>query len=209
MKKSISVLALLLVLSFQASAQSFGLGFKGGLNLSKLNGSDAGNNDLRAGYHAGLMLDMGVNRFLSIQPELLYSTKGYKLEVNPVSNVTTTYRARISYIDVPLLLKIKASNLFFEAGPQLSFLLNAREEVETVTRSGNNTFTNSQENTTTDNFNSTDFGVVIGLGYRADNGLGLGFRYNAGLKDVGDEGYWANREIRNVSYQLSLSYLLH
>jgi hypothetical protein len=86
MKKTAFVLASMLTAAAFASsntyAQGIRLGIKGGANLSNLSG-DLANEDVyenKYGFHGGLMLNVGLigDGFLSIQPEVLFSQKGYK-----------------------------------------------------------------------------------------------------------------------------------
>ena len=52
-------------------------------------------------------------------------------------------QTRISYIDLPLLLRVKADGLFFEAGPQAGFLIGQKTE-ETISGLGSRSSTSAQ-----------------------------------------------------------------
>jgi hypothetical protein len=75
MKKLLFILSLVFVTSF-SFAQEYKFGIKGGVNFSH-QGSDS---ETLSGFHAGGILDVGFKNF-SIQPGLLFSTKGDKARV--------------------------------------------------------------------------------------------------------------------------------
>ncbi|AKD03861.1 porin family protein [Pontibacter korlensis] len=199
MKKLILGLGLALMAG-TATAQSMGV--KAGLNYTTLKGRDAENYDYRPGYTAGITARKSFNELIGLQTELLFTSKGAKRELS--SNGTETEeRLRLSYLDVPVLLSVQVSGLFFEAGPQMSFLLKGKQTLE-VSRSNTTTITETE---ITDNPYPIDFGYAAGVGYRAPNGVGFGVRYNGGLKDIDDEGSFEGKERRNASFQFTLSYI--
>lgn len=199
MKKLILGLALAL-LAGTASAQTMGI--KAGLNYGTLTGDDAKNYDYRPGYTVGLTARYGLNELIGVQTEALFTSKGAKYNYN-TKDIETTDRLRLNYLDIPVLLHLQVSGLYFEAGPQVSFLLKAKQ-IREVSRSNTTTTT---ETDVTDNPYPIDFGYAAGIGYRAPNGIGLGLRYNAGLKKLDDEGSYEGKERRNTGFQLTLSYV--
>ena len=76
-----------------------------------------------------------------------------------------------------------------EAGPQIGFLLSAQKESTDVKNS----------------FNTVDFGVNFGLGYKLDNGLNFGARYNLGLSDINNIDGFTDKN-KNGVFQLSVGY---
>ncbi|OKL38460.1 hypothetical protein A3841_07015 [Pontibacter flavimaris] len=188
------------LLAGAASAQTMGV--KAGLNLGTLRGEHAENYDYRPGYTAGITARHGFNELIGIQTEVLYTSKGSKYTFN-TSDVETEDRLRLNYLDIPVLLHLQVSGLFFELGPQASFLLKAKR-IREVSRA--NTTTTTETDITDDPY-PIDFGYAAGLGYRAPSGIGLGLRYNGGLKNIDDEGAYEGRERRNSSFQLTLSYV--
>ncbi|GAB3810945.1 porin family protein [Pontibacter rugosus] len=198
MRKQILGLALIL-LAGTASAQSIGI--KAGLNYATFKGEDANGYDYRPGYTAGVTARHAFNDLVGIQAEALITSKGAKREFS-TSGVETEERLRLNYLDIPVLLSLQASGLYFELGPQLSFLLKGKQIVE-ATRS-NSTVTTEVD--ITDNPYPIDFGYAAGVGYRSNSGIGIGLRYNGGFKDIDDEGAFEGRERRHSSFQLTLSY---
>jgi len=195
-----------------ACAQSVRFGLKAGGNLSNLSG-DLANQDQyqnRFGFHGGAMLNVGLvgDDLLALQLEGLYSQKGFKYADQQVTVLGSTYRntgsVRYDYIDVPLLLRVKTSGVFFEAGPQYSYLLNISTD-RTRTVNGNAT---SASTATADlgHVKRNELGYAAGLGFQADNGFLLGLRYNGAFTDFAKDGY-SDNEFRNARHSTFQAYI--
>ena len=162
MKKTILILTTIL---FFCSAQSQGIsaGLKAGANITNFRG-DFSTIDKQSmtGFHAGGYLNFRLLG-ISLQPELLVSTAGAKLDDG------SSYK--LTYLAMPVMLKYKMLlGLYFEAGPQFSYKLG--EDVE---------------NKTSGSFaKNLDLSAAIGAGIQTKKGLGVGLRYLAGLSKVGD-----------------------
>lgn len=194
MKKIFYSLALVAGLSSTAQAQrNVSLGLKAGASYSSFVGAQAGNSGGIAGVLVGAFANIGLSRMVAIQPEVLYSRKGER-----ANDIPGDFSTRLQYIDVPVAFHVNANGLFFEAGPQVGFLLAADEEYLNVT-------TDIKSRT-----NSVDFGYLAGLGYQRKTGPGIGLRYNGGLRNVpkavtnGVTTVQDNR--RNSAFQLYLTY---
>ncbi|MFD2999625.1 porin family protein [Pontibacter toksunensis] len=195
---------LLLVLAF-ATTTGFtqSLGVKAGATYTTFKGNDAQDYEYRFGYTAGLVLQRHITDLIGVQVEALYTAKGAKIEGNS-GNTEVQESFRLNYIDVPVLFHVSASGLFFDLGPQVSFISSASQVREVTSGST----TTSYKTDITDQPYTIDFGYVAGIGYRADNGIGLEVRYNGGLKNIDDEGSFAGKERRNSGFSLMLSYFL-
>jgi hypothetical protein len=91
MKKTFILLGLVVFLSVGAAAQAgFKLGVKGGLNLNRVNGQSF-NDAFDMGYMAGAFAEIDINKFIGIQPELLYSQTMTKR-----SSFSTLYNSRFT-----------------------------------------------------------------------------------------------------------------
>lgn len=140
-------------------------GIKGGLNVTDVSNF---NGDNRLSGHVGLFLHHTINSRWCIQPEVLYSGQGQKFNTGDGERTLA-----LSYIQVPVMVQFfPVRQLYFEAGPQLSFLTSAKIK-------GNN---GSAE--VDDNYRKMDFGVNLGVGIAATRQLGFYGRYNAGLSDI-------------------------
>ena len=204
MIKSLLVLALLAGSASAVQAQTSHLGIKAGGSLTSFVGKDvSSSSSAKLGVHGGLIANLDLSGRFSIQPELLYSMKGTKDQRNSGSNTLNGYQT-LHYVDVPILLKVKADQLFFEAGPQLGVLVGATQTIESGTAS--NSISDK------DNFNDLDFGYALGLGFQAPTGFLLGLRYNGGLKNIvkpvqGFGGNTIQPEARNSAFQLYVGYM--
>lgn len=115
----------------QSSKMMFGL--KAGTNYSNVydSKSESFNADGKFGLAAGAFVIIPIGKYIGIQPEVLFSQKGFKatgsLLGSPYSFTRTT-----SYIDVPLLLSIKPVESFtILVGPQYSYLLKQKDNFVT------------------------------------------------------------------------------
>lgn len=192
MKKVILSLGLLVGMASAAHAQAR-FGVKAGLNLANISAKDIEGNKNLLGATAGVMADISFSDLLSFHPELLFSQKGVKYE-----ETGSTGQTRTNYLDIPLLLRVKADGLFFEAGPQAGFLLGLKSE---ATVAGLGTFSS----TSTDGTRKIDIGYIAGVGYQLPMGLEFGVRYNGGISDLSDPS--SDPKTRNSVFQFQVGYL--
>jgi hypothetical protein len=188
MKKTLLSLALLAGITSAAQAQTgLKLGLKGGFNGSTFSGSDSKGSEYKAGFAAGGLINYGFSDLISVQGELLYSQKGASID-NYDKNSSgsgfvqnTTFKSTLGYLDVPILLKVTTGDagkgLFFELGPQGSFVLHNRDFFQ----NGNDQTT---ANTSTDALNKVVIGYAAGIGYQITSGFGLGIRYTGDISQV-------------------------
>ena len=202
-------------LATSAQAQTVRVGLKAGANLSNLSGNLANQDQYsnKFGFVGGAVLNVGVvHDLLSIQPEVLFSQKGFKYADNTYTVLGNTYKyggnRTYNYIDVPVLLKVKAGGLFFEAGPQYSYLLNVRDN-STTTYNGSTTG-NASATQNLDHVNRNEIGYAAGLGFEASSGVFLDVRYNGSFTDFAKDGYSDSnlRNARNSVFQATLGFLL-
>ncbi|MHC1690795.1 MAG: porin family protein [Bacteroidales bacterium] len=105
--------------------EKLSFGVKAGVNLSNVYDSQGEqfNADSKLGLAAGVFVALPLGKYLGIQPEILFSQKGYKGSGSILgSDYSFSYTS--NYIDVPLLLAFKPISLItIVAGPQYSFLI--------------------------------------------------------------------------------------
>lgn len=198
------------------NAQEVKFGAKAGLNLSTI-GGDFGVSDFdedtntksKVGFHVGGLAEIVLSDKFSIQPELLFSQQGAKIEYSfsgfPEDNydVETT----LSYINLPIMAKFyPIENLSIEAGPQFGFLISDKDvDSDDGTISGEGA----------PEYKSFDYGLNIGAGYKLDNGVMFQIRYNVGLAKIDDvpndiEGFGvfgSTFSRKNRVLQLSVGYM--
>jgi len=91
---------------------------------------------------------------------------------------------RLSYFNVPILIKRQFKSHFFaEAGPMLGLM---NKSVDVFTKEIKDEDDLSYTLKIRDNYHPLDAGLMLGLGYRllGGNGMNLGVRYYYGLVDV-------------------------
>jgi Outer membrane protein beta-barrel domain len=190
MKKLLLSLTIALISFATAQAQS-GLGVRGGANFSNLSGDlkDESRYENKVGFHAGLTYNIPiVDQFFSIQPELLYSNKGFKYEDTQLELPTGSFRREgnmnYNYLELPVLARIKAGPIYFEAGPQASYLLSVNNNIKEYV---NNERTSSAT-TEIDKGDIKDFelGYAAGIGITSGM-LSVGVRYNGSFTDFMDK----------------------
>ncbi|QNP53333.1 porin family protein [Hymenobacter qilianensis] len=144
--------------------------------------------EMKPGFHAGLFATLPLGSHFAIEPGLIYSEKGTQLagrvpfEQFDFLNTRVTATARMAYIDVPVLAKAYLTRgLYIYAGPQASYLVSNKVRVEAGAL-GFSAF--KQDFDVRNQFRELDFGVVGGLGYQFDSGLGLSAGYDYGLSSL-------------------------
>jgi opacity protein-like surface antigen len=204
MKKLFIIGAMLFAGVTAAQAQS-GIGIRGGANMSNLSGDlrNEDNFENKWGFHGGITYNIGiVDNFFSIQPELLYSQKGFKnadteFVVGGV-NYKRTGKVNYNYLDLPVMAKIKAGPLYFEAGPQASYLLGVNNETKTYL--DGNLQSTSRDEKDKEGLKEFEFGYGAGVGFALGNSLNLGVRYNGSFSDFVDEDVNFNGDVTNARH---------
>lgn len=158
-------------------------GMKGGVNLANLYVNNVQDENMKLGLNLGLYGKLPLARGLSIQPELIFSSKGARLTYNNILQGQGEYRFNLNYVEAPVTLVINLiPNLNLHLGGYMAFLASAN--VKDINKDGT---VNGVTNLRTDDFNRFDYGLVGGLGVDIQNTT-LGMRYNYGLKEIGKAG---------------------
>ncbi|OOV17522.1 porin family protein [Flavobacterium sp. LM4] len=174
-------------------------GIKGGLNMSNLYTDDADDENVLFGFNAGVYATLPVSDFVAIQPELLFTTRGSKLEYNNAL-IEGNAKFKLNYIEVPLLVRVNLTKNFnIHAGGYASYLVSSK-----VTGEGSFNF---EEEFDTDNFNKFDAGIAAGVGLDF-NPISIGVRYNYGLTTIVKDGDDSS-DLKNSNLSLYLSYKLN
>ena len=120
--------------------------------------------DGKAGFAAGAFLSIPIGRYLGVQPEVMFSQKGFQgsgsFLTYPYDYSTTT-----TYIDIPLLVTFKPSPFVsIVAGPQYSFLLSERN-----TFSSPNFTSEELEEYENDNIRKNTLGLQVGADFNLNH----------------------------------------
>lgn len=174
--------------SFTALKAQLKIGVKGGVNYANLTGSDVSGNKGKAGFHAGVLVNLPLTGTVSVQPEAVFSTQGGKSTESGMPDINVN----LNYINVPVLAKLTtASNFIIETGPQFGYLISAK------TKQG------GDKEDVKDVFKSTDFSWVFGVGYMVANTIGVDVRYHLGLTSIAKEA-----KAKNSVFQAGIFILL-
>lgn len=218
MKKTVLLMGLLAGVASTAAAQTPRVGIKAGVGLANVTGSATDGSKNLFVFGAGVMAETSFSSLVSFHPELLYSQKGTKYSFSSSytynglsSSENQAGQIRLSYLDLPLPVRLKAAGAFFEVGPQLGLLLAQKSEATTTTVQSYNTgipvtTTTTSSSTSTAGTRTFDVGYVIGLGYQLPQGLEVGVRYNGGISDLSSHNSSSDKT-RNSVFQFQVGYL--
>ena len=165
MKKLVLSLALLMsgATAAQAQQRAATFGVTVAYGRTRLLNNNNYTSVSHSAYQAGLTADFNVSEHVSFHPEALYTKRYFDTSNNAALN------RDISSIDVPLLGRYHAGGLFFEAGPQVGFPVQAVNEGGTDVKS---------------EVNNVVLNYVVGVGYQLGHGPSLGVRYDGGASNT-------------------------
>jgi hypothetical protein len=182
-------------------------GIKAGVNFATAE-TKGWKNEMRPGINFGGLAFFSVSKNFFVQPEILYSLKGYKFSSSGSGDIYSG-TATLNYLNIPILFGFTTSGNFSNAlsiyaGPEIGFLLSGKS------KRGNT------EDDLKHIFNKTDIGIVFGAALHFSDQIGMEARYIYGLTDLGVITYIDNlgniimqqKEGGNRVIQLGLFYLL-
>ena len=181
------------------------IGLKAGLNRSNVYDSKTQDfsNDPKIGFVGGAFASIPLSEFIGIQPEFLYSQKGFKgtgITLGQSYNFTRT----TNYVDVPIFLAIKpVSFITILAGPQFSYLISQKDAFESTV------FSVSQEQ----QFKNSDLRsnmlcIVGGLDFNLMSSAVISTRMGWDFQRNNENGSTSVPNYKNVWLQLTLGYRL-
>ena len=193
---------------FVAKAQGdMSFGVKAGVNISGLVDSDIYGDETKAGWTAGLVIEVPITDKFSIQPEVLYSLQGAKSEyslpygINANASKTIETDITLQYVNVPVYAKYYIFDEFSVfLGPQFTFLVDNEIEItETIPLIPRPSVFKTKDKLN----NSKNFGIdaSVGLGYKFDFGVFVQGVYNYGFYKI-----VSYDDAKNSIVQFSLGY---
>jgi hypothetical protein len=144
------------------------------------------------GFGLGLYFDIKMSENFFLHPEIWpkshLSSKGLAPYPTGIDSLDSFFsggsvRREFRAMSFPLLCRYRIKGLLFaEAGPQIDWLLKAKDEFTTDVKGDEVSYTRELE----DQFTRFDLGVAGGLHYKLkkDKGMGIGARYFYGLTDI-------------------------
>lgn len=141
---------------------------------------------------------MPIGTYLGIQPEVLYSAKGYTGQGTSIFG-PYSYTDRLDFLDVPIMLQFKPiPHLYLLGGPEYSYLLS-----HTYTFDQGVTSNTTQEQFNNDNIRKNVFGLIFGLDIDMGH-ITLGGRVAWDLQDNNGDGTSTLPRYRNIWGQVTL-----
>jgi hypothetical protein len=203
MKKILLMVAIMVSMTYAAKAQDgIAVGLKVGTNYSNVYDSEGQDfeADSKFGLAAGAFVSIPLGTYLGIQPEVLFSQKGFKGTGTMLGSSYDLTRTT-NYIDVPLLIAVKPTgSITLLAGPQFSFLLKEK-----------NVFSNSTTNLEqerqfdNDNIRKNTLCFTGGFDVNLDHTV-IGLRAGWDLSNNNGNGTSSTPRYKNVWGQLTLGY---
>ena len=213
------------------NSQEIRYGAKAGINYTILNGDYEIGFDakFRASFHTGVVVEVMISDKFSVQPELTYSSQGFKYETEEllggITDITLKGVSKLDYLNLPVMGKFYITEgLSVQFGPQVGFLLSAEREIETpeipvldtaIELLGLPTLNEVIEalgitilDDVKRNYKNIDFGINVGIGYTLKQQLFFDARLHLGLFNINNNPLTSSIiEAQNVVMQFSVGYL--
>ena len=137
----------------------------------------------------------------------MYSTQGAKSEYSFSESgisVDAEEKINLGYLNLPVMAKyFVAPGFSIEAGPQVGFLLSAKNEYSYSASGFGITESSSEEIDIKDDTESMDFSFNVGAGYEFTENIFVQARYNFGLTNIAKD---TEGDIKNGVIQVSVGY---
>jgi hypothetical protein len=206
MKKVIlSVFAITVMINAINAQSGFAFGVKGGANYS--NQYDSKTSDFTAtskfGFAGGAFFSIPLGQYLGVQPEILFSQKGFKATGKIIGSSYDLTRTT-NYIDVPLLLTIKpVEYVSIVVGPQYSYLMKQKDVFS------NNLFTSEQTQAfTNENLRKNVLGFIGGVDINVKT-LVIGLRAGWDIQNNNGDGTTTTPRYKNAWTQATVGFRLY
>ncbi len=201
-----------ILLGDKLNSDKLEFGLDGGLNLSTIKGNDDASSTSR--FNLGFYFDLKLKNpsWMVHTGVIVKSTMGSKdLPVYDLNNadlnaafVDGKVNRKLTYFNVPVLMKYRFKNNFsLEGGPMLG-LMNQSKDVFTKKVKDRDDL--SYKIKIKDNYHPLDAGLMVGLGYRlmGGNGVNLGVRYYYGFVDVLVDDSTPNQYNRSLYFSVGI-----
>jgi len=183
-------------------------GLKAGVNLARLSAKEftataEPHTNTKTSFNAGAFVNIPLGGMFRIQPELVFSSQGSKVEEMIAASAGTrqyNYEYDLHYVNLPVMFQLQTQKGFFvETGPQFSYLIDAKSKGATPL--------STEDETDYDYyFDNFDIAWGVGVGYLSRIGLGVNARYNYGIRNIVNENDVDLGEMRNRVLQFGLVY---
>lgn len=210
MKKLLPVV--LIIISVNAYAQKVRVGFTTGISIANYKakmGNESQSGNAKAGFTAGILLDLAIGKHLSFQPAINFVQKGTKDE-QTISNTTEKVKLTTNYIELPLNFLYNSrgrfGNFFIGAGPSFAVAISGKYKYsDGVNSTDENIKFGSGDD---DMMKQVDIGANFLTGFALNNGLMFSVNFNAGLNNLAAQDS-DDASLRSHYAGIKLGYLLN
>lgn len=152
----------------------------------------------RMTFVGGATVQFPLSERFGLKTGVRYVQKGNDVEFIPLPNVFLLgggFHVMQNYLTVPLWLEVRPMpmGMTFLAGPEVGFLLSARQKAESIIDFGNGPERIGLTEDIRDQLEDTDLAMVVGMGVEFPLGTqtgALNVRYSHGLVGVAKEDAW-------------------
>jgi hypothetical protein len=210
---------ILLTLIFSTSvgfSQLIKFGAKAGVNYNNYS-PDIEGTESQIAYHFGGYIEYSFNErndVFFLRPEFLYSVEGFKYATSGVEQTTLTpysleKEVNVNYLSIPILGKYrKWEKVYLESGPQINFLISAKEDNSYVGSSGN---TSNDNVDVRDEYKPVKISWVAGVGYLITENLSISARTAISFTEIREgtsenTNEYTREKLTNSIVQFSIGY---
>lgn len=178
------------------------LGVKGGINLSNVYDSKGEDfvADSKVGFALGGFIAIPIGQYFGIQPEVLFSQKGFKSSGTFLGSTYEMTRTS-NFIDVPILVSFKpVESISILFGPQFSYLTKQTDNFDggTISATQEQEFSNA-------NIRKNIFGLTGGVDFNVEP-LVIGLRAGWDVKSNNGDGTSDTPQYKNMWYQATIGF---
>jgi len=185
---------------YAANSQKAQIGFTAGSTLANYkakDGSDDQSGNSKAGFTAGVIVNLPAGKNFMIQPGIHWVGKGSKDEEDGHTASIT-----VSSIEIPVnFMYTSTGGFFIGAGPSASFAVSGKAKLDDV--SADLHFGNTND----DDLKGFDFGANVVTGYQSPGGFLVAANFNQGFSNLipGEAG---SSSFKSHYFGIRLGYVL-
>lgn len=202
-----------LIFGDKIATEKFHLTIDGGLNITGMPGLDGSRSLIGICYGLGSFIQLS-NKW-ALTPEFKPLSQRGARNVKPLvvySGISDPgYKFRLNYIDVPILVQYKISpRMHFSAGPQVGFMVSARQIAEGKTVEKRKDIKVSED--VKDYFNKLYFSIPLEFGYIFPDlipgkSIELKIRYSLGINEVFANASYGSTRFSMLQAMLSFPFI--
>lgn len=182
-------------------------GIRAGVNFQNLNGKDESDrnlkNKMKVGFNIGANAEIAIAQDFYVQPGLLFSTKGAKIE-------NTDIKVNLSYLEIPINLLYKPvlgdGKLLLGFGPYLGFAVGGK--VDDTDIKFEKEISQAESETGTPYLKRFDAGANLLVGYELSSRISAQLNAQLGLVNIQPKitGLDTDAKTKNTGFGISIGY---